>query len=407
MHVDQILVIDDGNIVEQGKHEDLLKLNGKYCQLWYGDVRLKDDSAISISELEGNKPTIAVEQTMEVPEATGTTTTSVKERVTKEYSTVLTPLDIKVRELVTERAEVFYSHTYPRTSISMSTLEPTYYLPTKEFISPRMPNGVLGEPKNGHLDKPSKHDSILKPEAKEFIPAAIAALNSGFASTAIQGHPQGQLQFSPIDSNNLLDENKKQQPINHDLNDGIEDVIGEDTLEQKHRRRRHRRRSRSSRSSSGNDRPSTETDSLIQKTVKSNGYAAVFHPARPEGTNSYTTQHLRPTVVSITTGDVPPPANAFAHAQSDEASPGTHLTSRVGLNETTPNVPSVPKRSCISREGRSTGLRWKLQGKQPLSGNIANGSGASNSIPPKCAAVQSTPLDPRPLQLDNSKGHAR
>lgn len=413
MHADQILVIDDGNIVEQGKHEDLLKLNGKYYQLWYGDVRLRDDSAIPITGLECNKPMKAVEQTVEIAEATGitATTTSAEEQVTKGYSTILTPLDIKVGELVTQQAEVFYPHTYPRSSISMSTLEPTYYLPTKEFISPQMPNVVFGEPKIDHLDKPSKHDSILKPEAKEFIPAAIAALHSGFAGTTTPVDPQGQLQISPVDSNNLLDENKKQQPINHDLNDSLANATGEGTLEQKHRRRRHRRRSRSSRSSSGNDRPSTATDSLIRKTVKSNGYAAVFHSARLEGTSSYTTQQLRPTVVSIANGSVLSPTNsvgALAHVQNNEASPGTlSLPSRVGLSETAPNVPSMPNRSSISRVGRSTGLRWKLQGKPLLSGNMANGNGAPNPLPPKCTATQNNPLDPRLIQLENPKGHSR
>ena len=393
MHADQILVIDDGNIVEQGKHEDLLKLNGKYCQLWYGDVRLRDDSTVPIAGFEGNNPVKAVEQTVEITEAAVITTTSAKERVTKEYPTVLTPLDIKVRELVTEQAEVFYPHTYPRASISMSTLEPIYYLPTKEFITPRIPNGVFAEPKSGHLDKPSKHDSILKPEAKEFVPAAIAALHNGVAIvTPI--HPEAQLQVSPVDPNNLLNENKKQPTISHDLNDSLADVTGEETLEQKHRRRRHRRRSRSSRSSSGNDRPSTATDSLIRK---SNGYASVFHPARLEGTSSYTTHHLRPTVVSIATGDaLPNSVGAFAHVQSNEVPPGTllRLTPRVGLSETAPNVPSMPKRSPVSREGRSTGLRWKprLQGRPPLSGNMANG----NSLPPKCAAIQSIEHSPRP-----------
>ncbi|RPB23118.1 hypothetical protein L211DRAFT_883629, partial [Terfezia boudieri ATCC MYA-4762] len=34
MHADQILVIEDGNIIENGKHEELLKLRGKYSELW-------------------------------------------------------------------------------------------------------------------------------------------------------------------------------------------------------------------------------------------------------------------------------------------------------------------------------------------------------------------------------------
>ena len=31
---DQIIVLDNGSIAEQGKHQDLLKLNGQYARLW-------------------------------------------------------------------------------------------------------------------------------------------------------------------------------------------------------------------------------------------------------------------------------------------------------------------------------------------------------------------------------------
>lgn len=34
MHADRILVVDQGNIVEQGTHAELLKLKGRYAQLW-------------------------------------------------------------------------------------------------------------------------------------------------------------------------------------------------------------------------------------------------------------------------------------------------------------------------------------------------------------------------------------
>lgn len=31
---DQIVVLDNGEVVEQGKHEELLKLKGLYARLW-------------------------------------------------------------------------------------------------------------------------------------------------------------------------------------------------------------------------------------------------------------------------------------------------------------------------------------------------------------------------------------
>ena len=33
-YADRILVIDDGQIVEQGSHEELLAVNGTYARLW-------------------------------------------------------------------------------------------------------------------------------------------------------------------------------------------------------------------------------------------------------------------------------------------------------------------------------------------------------------------------------------
>ncbi len=34
MQADQILVIDEGRLVEQGRHADLLAMNGRYARLW-------------------------------------------------------------------------------------------------------------------------------------------------------------------------------------------------------------------------------------------------------------------------------------------------------------------------------------------------------------------------------------
>jgi len=37
---DQILVIEDGNIVERGKHEELIAANGRYYELYTYQTRM-------------------------------------------------------------------------------------------------------------------------------------------------------------------------------------------------------------------------------------------------------------------------------------------------------------------------------------------------------------------------------
>ena len=37
---DQILVIEDGNIVERGKHEELIKVKGRYFELYTYQTRI-------------------------------------------------------------------------------------------------------------------------------------------------------------------------------------------------------------------------------------------------------------------------------------------------------------------------------------------------------------------------------
>ncbi|MBR0209394.1 MAG: ATP-binding cassette domain-containing protein, partial [Firmicutes bacterium] len=41
---DIILVVQDGNIIEQGRHEELLAAKGHYCELW---MRQYEDAAIA------------------------------------------------------------------------------------------------------------------------------------------------------------------------------------------------------------------------------------------------------------------------------------------------------------------------------------------------------------------------
>ena len=34
VHADEILVLDDGVVTERGRHEELLRLGGRYAQMW-------------------------------------------------------------------------------------------------------------------------------------------------------------------------------------------------------------------------------------------------------------------------------------------------------------------------------------------------------------------------------------
>jgi ATP-binding cassette subfamily B protein len=40
---DEIIVLDDGAILEQGTHGELLLMNGKYAQLWQMQVNKQED----------------------------------------------------------------------------------------------------------------------------------------------------------------------------------------------------------------------------------------------------------------------------------------------------------------------------------------------------------------------------
>jgi ABC-type multidrug transport system fused ATPase/permease subunit len=41
---DQILVLEHGQLIERGSHEELLALNGRYAQLWALQSRSRDNN---------------------------------------------------------------------------------------------------------------------------------------------------------------------------------------------------------------------------------------------------------------------------------------------------------------------------------------------------------------------------
>jgi ATP-binding cassette subfamily B protein len=52
MEADQILVMRDGRIVEQGTHEELLEANGFYRQIY--DLELRDQDEAAAAVLDGS-----------------------------------------------------------------------------------------------------------------------------------------------------------------------------------------------------------------------------------------------------------------------------------------------------------------------------------------------------------------
>jgi ATP-binding cassette subfamily B protein len=50
-HSDQILVLNQGKIVEQGNHQDLLAMNGVYSNLLTDDTNIADDGDLFIPDL--------------------------------------------------------------------------------------------------------------------------------------------------------------------------------------------------------------------------------------------------------------------------------------------------------------------------------------------------------------------
>jgi len=428
MHADQILVIEDGKIIEKGKHEELLRLKGKYSELWRGYILAENPNILSKDpdENETIQPQYEVTSSTAAPiqlpkvDVTG----DLEQPVIRQQLINTAPLNIKFAPLAARRTDLFHPHTYPKAPTSMSTPKITYFQSlAKENIAPIKPNDTCTEgAKVLSLQKPAKHDSTLKPEAKEFIPASIATLplypnNISAVSTAIQFTPDVQSRVPPPGVHCSLDENKKQNFAKHDVSINTVEGGGSETLEQKHRRRRHRRRSRSSRSSSGNDQPSTATESVIKQSIRTNGYVSVFHLAEPESADPCNGQYLQPTrngsfSTSDTIGQVDlssvrdPNTAALPHVFGPNPS--------TGLNETAPNMPFMMKRNLVSRDPRGgSAQRWKLQGKP---GNTANGYGVTTSnagTNPKTVIgfgiqnVHTGAGDHRVVHAEKNKGAAR
>ncbi|KAL2257710.1 hypothetical protein VTK26DRAFT_9274 [Humicola hyalothermophila] len=83
MNADRIVVVTGGEIVEQGTHEDLIRANGKYAELWSKQifVKPKDDWPVEgKSATKGRKPVTLVNDL--TPEATGSELAKVKSNST-------------------------------------------------------------------------------------------------------------------------------------------------------------------------------------------------------------------------------------------------------------------------------------------------------------------------------------
>ena len=50
-NADNIIVVDDGVVAEQGTHDELLKLNGHYASLWNMQLHSRSNSASSLNPL--------------------------------------------------------------------------------------------------------------------------------------------------------------------------------------------------------------------------------------------------------------------------------------------------------------------------------------------------------------------
>ena len=52
---DQILVLDDGRVIERGTHDELLDQGGVYAAMWQRQVMEDEDFASPVEELKGGK----------------------------------------------------------------------------------------------------------------------------------------------------------------------------------------------------------------------------------------------------------------------------------------------------------------------------------------------------------------
>jgi hypothetical protein len=75
MNADVIVVLADGQIVEQGSHEELINSNGKYADLWSKQIFVRPKVA-DIDVLVDNDMMSTLKIEMEPQEAKDTSTTS-------------------------------------------------------------------------------------------------------------------------------------------------------------------------------------------------------------------------------------------------------------------------------------------------------------------------------------------
>ncbi|KAM7196125.1 hypothetical protein V8F20_007160 [Naviculisporaceae sp. PSN 640] len=148
MNADRIIVIGDGEVAEQGSHDELIRANGKYADLWSRQVFLKPkdkDSTDSDEEGGGDKGTGIVNDLS--TEATKSVMAKVQSTSSSEKST------------------------------SDNQAEGSTKNPASEESSTH--GGVKGGQSSGH----KKENSRLNPDARPFTPRSMAAaLSSGFGS---------------------------------------------------------------------------------------------------------------------------------------------------------------------------------------------------------------------------------